>query len=201
MPKKIVRTAAEVAKAICGDGAMGPKGFVILQGSPEEQQRDMRKAMETYAAHRVKTCEEITRNWESMCAQITADGSPPPRRPRKVVMAYEDLERYQYGATPRGQYICQICGFDTNDEAKFNAHKHPGKIVPKVSGEAPAPAAPGETKREGPPRDPEAGAALIDRAARAGVELSVADQKGLRYGDPQVIGDVRDRIDRKEGDD
>lgn len=204
--RDIVMAAYDVAEFICSAECRGKRGFVILEGTPEERERQKAEAIQTWAEEEVGRVEEKIANWEAYVqrAVSAAPGMPAPRQPKDVTRAYAWRKKYLRAQDARSEFVCRFCGFETGDQGRLQAHlveEHPGAVpmlapsVPAVPGPAIAVASPPEPSAQDPGQEERIrlGAVLMDQVAQQGFPISVADRKGLEHGDPDVLSDVRAR--------
>lgn len=224
--REVVMTADQVADHIVSPDCRGDKGFVRLEGTEAEQEDQKRAAIEKWVKYHLADVEQEIATWEAHVSNLRAarPGDPPPRRPRRVVAAYQFRDNHLAMLGRRAKFVCDMCGWDgleaipprADTAANLAEHRrvtHPGVVIGQAAVEA-APA-PGKAEEDlgnaaggsidGAGTAPEGtavatskdkeGAAVAARAKAMGVELSVADKKGLAHDDPDVIGDVKARID------
>ena len=183
--------AHTVATLICSADHLGPLGFCILEGTVKEQQQIMRDARQQWIRVRSDEVDAIIDAWEHYVASSRRSGSLPPRPPKREQRAYADREKFSFDGESRKPFVCDHCGldFDQGDQRRSHiAVHHPGANVP----DAPV--------DEQPTKSPDIkkGKALISAAKDSMLELSIADRKGLSFGDQEVIADVAGRIDKLE---
>jgi hypothetical protein len=226
-------TADKVAEYIVSPDCRGDKGFVILDGSPAEQEEQKRAAIEKWARYFLAQCEDEIARWEQHVGNMRAarPGDPPPRRTKRVIEAYEFRDEHLALMGRRAQFICDLCGWEAEDPVPDTAQSLGAHIARSHAGVAnegaravaiqasnalnispPPAAAPeplastpageaGVTTGGGEPETTDGedfsaspGAALLLRAKTLGLNLSVADTKGLSHDDADVIADVQERL-------
>jgi hypothetical protein len=197
--RNISMRASEIVKFIVSSDGRGLKGFCVLMGDGRDEQRKA-EARRKYIDWRVAHSKTVQALWLSQVqAAVEAPGGIAPVQPKHVRRELEFLRQYESGALDRKAFVCKIDGFESDsydDVARYVAQMYPGQPVePNIqsigAGPAPAkPAAPVAPKA----KDSEEGVFLLERAGELKVELSVGDQKGLRFGDPDVITDVTARL-------
>lgn len=195
--REILSDARAVAELLCSEEHLGPLGFVILEGSEGEQQEVMRQARRQWIGVRTVEIEQIIDGWEHHVAAVTSGrpGAVPPRPSKRVARAYDDRGKFAaYGdGEERKAFVCEFCGLDFEVSADLRSHallNHPAVVKPEAD-EVPT------KERKGP--DINKGKAVLAAAKDSKVKLSVADRKGLQFGDQDVISDVEARIDAEEG--
>lgn len=198
-PPVLVADAMKVAKFICEKDQYGRVGFVRLRGDQTARERQMVQAREEWVRHRLVEAEGEIAEWESriMKHNMESPGVAPPQRPLSVVRAYQDRARYRgvvAALSPRAEFICRVCSEEHSTRDAIVAHirtEHPqspldDSIFESAAAAQPEPAA--------APKDRRAANRLLMQAQKAGLALTVADIKGLKNGDADVIADVTARL-------
>jgi hypothetical protein len=181
----------DVADQICSVKHWGRYGVCIIDGT--EQQREAAKlaAREKWLEFYSEIAERGIREWEAEVALFLQQnpGEKAPRQPHEVQEYY--AFRKMRKSLGRADHVCRFCGaeFDSTDMlGKHQIMDHPGAQLDVAS--APAPSDPAKDKAKA------RGAELLALADGLGLELSVADKKGLTHGDVDVIADIAERVGR-----
>lgn len=197
--------ALTCAKYIVNPDQHGKQGFCILSGTPEQQIQQKAEARANWIRIHLETCENIINAWEAACAAqaVNNPGRPAASQKPDVRAAYAFRKKYRSGLVGRLENICNHCGYETNTPEDLAVHvreEHPvAASQARAIAASPSAALPvlPETK---PPTSAEEleqkreGKAVLDNAVAANLPLTVADRKGLQYGDMEVVADVRQRL-------
>ncbi len=199
--KEIATSAEDVAQLLCSDAHLGPVGFCILQGADDERLEQMGVARKIWVEQRSEAVAGIIEAWEQLVASESRPGKVPRRTPPRVKRAYEDRERFAEIEEQRKEFVCASCGMDFDVAADFASHTalhHPGaaSLLPEAAPkEIEKPEEPGLKRQNSKSKK---GLAILQAAEDAGLELSVADKKGLKFGDRDVVKDVEERLDNHD---
>jgi hypothetical protein len=187
--------SASVASRICSPEFRGLKGFTTLVGDGYDEER-MKEARGVYRTFRLEKCRETQKAWHRICADATQEpGSVPPRQPEWVRRDLEFLWEEGTNVQDRKPFVCRLDSHEADSRAEMERwirRMYPGQPVDENIMETRNRA----TAIEEPKRIEisEAGMELIERAAHAGLELSIADRRGLRAGDAEILNDVGNRL-------
>jgi hypothetical protein len=204
--------AQTIADFICSPSHRGDKGYVVLEGTAQEQETAKSEAMAKWREYFIVQAERIIMDWEAFVASyaLTRPGDPPPKQPKNVTHAYLWRRKNRQANEDRLPFICRSCSADFPSKEVLDAHiteEHPAAaatsalpIQVRPAAEVPADELP---VHEAPRPAPGQGVAarlegraqeLEARATKAGVVLTVADRKGLAHADQEVLADILGRI-------
>lgn len=222
--REVSISAKDIALHIVSDINRGPKGYVILFGDGQDEDRKQ-AATEKYITWRMDHALSVERAWVAQCAAYGAGnpGAIPPRPSKSVRAELVWLDKNRKGYVGRKRFICILDSLDWDDQGEATAHaqlSHPGLDAAKVvidtaAALQPRPAeaiqaetsgsesAPAPRARGGGPVVDSFGrtddetldtAVLLDEAEGLGVNLTRAELAGLLKQDQAVIGAVTSKL-------
>lgn len=115
--REVVMAADKVADHIVSPECRGGKEYIILEGTPDEQEDQKRAAIDRWNVRYLADAEQTIATWESHVASLKSmrPGDPPPRRPRHVVAAYQFSDNHVAMAGRKAKFVCDLCGWDGLD--------------------------------------------------------------------------------------
>jgi hypothetical protein len=197
-------TAQQVAEDICADDKYGADGFVILSGlSPAEREMTKAKADAFWDEKHANRIFTEVEGWEGFVRGCRENNLALPKMPKRIADAYAFRKQSRLSVAPT--ILCPVCAAELKNQAELRQHisdEHPETMVSEAL-DILARRTPEVEKVEEPSllqvkrtENEEKGRALAAEAHEEGMALSVADQKGLRHGDRDVIRDIEARLKR-----
>ena len=196
--RELSMSSVDVTKALLEDRS--EKGYCVLYGDGRDGER-MAMARQKYVAWRYAQAKRVQASWLTSVAKATDGGGIAPVQTKRVRDEIMWLRQHEMGLIDRQRYVCRIDGFEAanrDEVVRYIKSMYPTQDAESnvqdlgdMASQAPAPVEP-------KPRVSPEGQRLIDVAQAQGLALSVADKKGLTYGDGDVITDVRSRLSALE---
>lgn len=204
-------TAERVADFIVSDACRGGSHFVILEGTQEEIAELKRVADAAYVSQYLEKAEAAIASWENYVSRFRTEnpGLESPRMPKDVQEDYAFRRRHREAMKVRAAHVCKACSYETDVRRDYTDHvieEHPNsteaaeirnaETAPPAAVRVEASLPPGATPPKDEKRIPAGdGKKLLARAETVGIELTVADRKGLVNDDFDVYEDVQARIE------
>jgi hypothetical protein len=193
-PKKLVEPAVNIAFEICKPERMGPKGFIVLNGEPDDERRKL-EARRRWIAFQLDDCRKKDAAYVAFLSNLPK-GSPIPIQKPALAEAYRWLEAYK-----RGEIVVGPDQRAVDEHERFlRLHPEMREVHPEVM---PALTSDEHEPEEGPEQEePEAqvsaGRFLYLKAKEIGVKLSPEELEGLLGEQQETIDAVTKRIARKQ---
>lgn len=194
--------ARNVAKHICSPESMGPMGFIILYGTPEEREAQKAEADSFAIDGQLEKVNETIATWEHGVAVLRRDhpGAQAPQQPPRIKAAYAYRRSYRGKGSAamrtRAAHVCDFCGFETSDQNTMGTHyatEHPGMKKPPASVAEPA------SPVVLPPTVPSA--AVVEAQENATVRALQAQVAQLQKMLEKVLGAPHDASEDEQGED
>jgi hypothetical protein len=208
--KEIIEAAASVAYRLCSDEQYGRKGFMVLLGDGQDEERKL-VARRRWVAFYEDYCRQQESLWVAKVTAFRAANPSgiPPRQPRAVKMCQDWLSKLDHGLVDLGDgrgaspaiqapAICGYCSAEFPDEESAKRHveaRHPAAAADTEAVITPRTIEATKRTADGKKDDGETAAAFVLKKAKAlCVPVSADEMEALVLEDEAVISELTHRI-------